>query len=70
MLGKLAAARKAGKLTFFGEHAHLAVRKAFAAFLTLKRMRWFVYSRRPFAGPKAVLACRVTPTAWLSRTAA
>ena len=57
MLEKLAAAHKAGKLTFFGEHAHLANEKAFATFLApLKRTRWFVYAKRPFAGPKAVLA--------------
>jgi Putative transposase/Transposase zinc-binding domain len=57
MLDKLAAAHTAGKLVFFGEHAHLAGDKAFAAFLApLKRMKWFVYSKRPFAGPKAVLA--------------
>jgi hypothetical protein len=57
MLEKLAAAHKAGKLAFFGEHAHLADAKAFAAFLApLKRTRWFVYSKRPFAGPKGVLA--------------
>jgi hypothetical protein len=57
MLEKLTAAHKADKLTFFGEHAHLADAKAFAAFLApLKRTRWFVYSKRPFAGPKAVLA--------------
>ena len=57
MLEKLAAAHKAGRLTFFGAHAHLADEKAFAAFLaTQKRTRWFVYSKRPFAGPKAVLA--------------
>ena len=31
--------------------------KAFAAFLApLKKTQWFVYSKRPFAGPKAVLA--------------
>ena len=57
MLERLTAAYKADKLTFFGEHAHLADEKAFAAFLApLKRTRWFVYSKRPFAGPKAVLA--------------
>jgi hypothetical protein len=57
MLEKLAVAHKAAKLTFFGAHAHLADDKAFAAFLApLKRTRWFVYSKRPFAGPKAVLA--------------
>jgi hypothetical protein len=57
MLEKLIAAHTAGKLTFFGAHAHLADTKAFAAFLApLKRTRWFVYSKRPLAGPKAVLA--------------
>ena len=57
MLEKLAAAHAAGKLAFFGEHAHLADAKAFAAFLApLRRTRWFVYAKRPFAGPKAVLA--------------
>ena len=41
----------------FGEHAHLAAAKAFAAFLVpLRRTRWFVYSKRPFGGPEAVLA--------------
>ena len=57
MLEKLAAAHKAGKLRFFGEHAHLASADAFAAFLVpLRKTKWFVYSKRPFAGPKAVLA--------------
>jgi hypothetical protein len=57
MLEKLAAAHEAGRLTLFGANAHLADTNAFAAFLApLKRRRWFVYSKRPFAGPKAVLA--------------
>ena len=57
MLAKLAAAHAAGQLQFFGAHAHLADAKAFAAFLApLRKKRWFVYSKRPFAGPKAVLA--------------
>ena len=57
MLEKLTVAHAAGKLFFFGAHAHLADQKAFAAFLApLKRTRWFVYSKRPFAGPHAVLA--------------
>jgi hypothetical protein len=57
MLEKLAAAHKAGKLAFFGAHAALAQRPAFAKFLApLRRRRWFVYAKRPFAGPKAVLA--------------
>ena len=57
MLEKLAAAHKAGKLRFFGEHAHLASADAFAAFLApLRKTKWFVYSKRPFSGPKTVLA--------------
>jgi hypothetical protein len=57
MLEKLATAHEAGKHAFFGEHGHLADAKAFAAFLApLNRTRWFVYSKRPFAGPKAILA--------------
>jgi hypothetical protein len=57
MLEKLAAAHKAGKLRFFGEHAHLACAHAFARFLVpLKETDWFVYSKRPFSGPKSVLA--------------
>jgi hypothetical protein len=57
MLEKLVAAHQAGKLTFFGAHAPLVEEKAFTAFLKpLRRTRWFVYSKRPFAGPKAVLA--------------
>jgi hypothetical protein len=57
MLEKLAATHAAGKLQFFGEHSHLAAAAAFAAFLApLRTTRWFVYSKRPFAGPQAVLA--------------
>jgi Putative transposase/Transposase zinc-binding domain len=57
MLEKLAAAHAAGKLQFFGSHAHLAQPDAFAAVLApLRKTRWFVYSKRPFAGPEAVLA--------------
>jgi Putative transposase/Transposase zinc-binding domain len=57
MLEKLAAAHAAGRLTFFGEQAHLADASAWASFLApLSKTRWFVYSKRPFAGPKAVLA--------------
>jgi hypothetical protein len=57
MLEKLVAAHDAGRLHFFGEHAHLDEANAFAAFLApLRKTRWFVYSKRPFAEPKAVLA--------------
>jgi hypothetical protein len=56
MLEKLAAAHAAGKLTFFGAHAHLAGTQAFAAFLApLRKTKWFVYAKHPFAGPMAVL---------------
>src|ERR1700746_2226880 len=57
MIEKLLAAHAAGQLMFYGAHAALVDAKAFAAYLApLKRTRWFVYSKRPFAGPKAVLA--------------
>jgi hypothetical protein len=57
MLQKLLAAHKAGQLQFFGQHTHLAERKAFAAYLApLRKRKWYVYSKPPFGGPKAVLA--------------
>jgi hypothetical protein len=53
----LEAAHEAGKLTFFGAHASLAQAQAFAEFLVpLRRSEWVVYSKKPFAGPEAVLA--------------
>jgi hypothetical protein len=56
MLEAVDRAHKAGRLTFFGDHAHLAARDAFEAFLApLKQKDWHVYAKRPFAGPKAVL---------------
>jgi putative transposase/transposase-like zinc-binding protein len=57
MLQKLLAAHKAGQLQFFGQHAHLAAREAFAVHLApLRRLKWYVYSKPPFGGPEAVLA--------------
>jgi len=57
MLERLAATHGAGKLAFFGAHAHLADTQAFALFLApLRKIKWFVYAKRPFAGPNAVLA--------------
>jgi hypothetical protein len=57
MLAKLLAAHKAGRLTLFGQHAHLAEHKAFAAYLApLRKITWYVYAKPPFGGPKAVLA--------------
>jgi Putative transposase/Transposase zinc-binding domain len=57
MFEKLKAAHAAGRLVFFGALARLADTRAFAAVLKpLRRIKWFVYSKAPFAGPKAVLA--------------
>ena len=57
MLEMLVAAHDAGRLKFFGDHAHLADKAAFKAYLApLHRTKWFVYSKRPFAGPEQVLA--------------
>jgi hypothetical protein len=56
-LEKLAAAHLAGRLHFFGNHAHLDDAQAFAAYLApLRRAEWVVYGKRPFGGPQAVLA--------------
>ena len=56
-LEQLAAAHEAGRLHFFGAHAPLAERYAFATYLApLRRIEWVVYAKRPFAGPQAVLA--------------
>ncbi len=53
----LAALHAAGCLTFFGDLAPLSDEPAFAAALApLRRSEWVVYAKRPFAGPKAVLA--------------
>jgi hypothetical protein len=55
-LQKLVAAHAAGELQFFGQHAALTQRKAFAAYLApLRNREWVVYSKRPFGGPKEVL---------------
>ena len=56
-LEKLVAAHDAGRLHFFGDHAPLVERHAFAAYLApLRKAEWVVYAKRPFAGPQAVLA--------------
>src|SRR5216683_1086765 len=56
-LNKLVAAHQAGQLQFFGDHAALAERRAFAAYLApLREIEWYLYTKPPFGGPKAVLA--------------
>ena len=56
-LQMLAAAHKANRLAFFGDHAALAETRAFTAFLApLRKAEWVVYAKEPFGGPQAVLA--------------
>jgi Putative transposase/Transposase zinc-binding domain len=53
----LAALHAAGRLAFHGDLAPLAGKSAFdTALAPLRRSEWVVYAKRPFAGPKAVLA--------------
>ena len=57
MLAMLKAAHADGKLQFFGEHADLADPARFKAWLEpLYDAKWYVYAKRPFAGPEQVLA--------------
>ncbi len=57
ILERLAAAHAQGRLILRGGLAKLTTAAAFAAALKpLRRLNWFVYAKRPFAGPKAVLA--------------
>jgi hypothetical protein len=57
MLAALAEAHRAGRLAFFAALAPLVDAGAFSACLApLKKTKWFVYAKRPFAGPEAVLA--------------
>ncbi len=56
-LDKLAEAHAVGRLQFFGDHAAPADARAFADYLgRLRKIDWVVYAKRPFAGPRAVLA--------------
>jgi hypothetical protein len=56
-LEALTDAHRHGKLQFFGDHAALADADVFAQWLApLRACEWFVYAKRPFAGPEAVLA--------------
>jgi len=56
-LTRLIALRGSGRLGFFGSMAHLADRRAFLRHLSpVRKKRWVVYAKPPFAGPEAVLA--------------
>lgn len=56
-LTRLIALHNAGRLAFFGSIAELADRRAFLRHLRpVRKKRWVVYAKTPFAGPEAVLA--------------
>ena len=56
-LTRLMALHEAGRLAFFGSMAHLVDRRAFLRHLApVRKKRWVVYAKPPFAGPEAVLA--------------
>ena len=56
-LDGLRAAHQAGELSFFTNLADLKDRRAFDRYLApLRRSEWVVYAKRPFAGPRQVLA--------------
>jgi Putative transposase/Transposase zinc-binding domain len=56
-LARLIALHDAGRLAFFGAMACLADRRAFLRHLApVRKKRWVVYAKPPFAGPEAVLA--------------
>jgi hypothetical protein len=56
-LSRLIALHDAGRLAFFGSMAQLADRRAFMRRLApVRKKRWVVYAKAPFAGPKSVLA--------------
>jgi hypothetical protein len=45
-----------GKLRFFTALENLRDRRAFARYLeSIRRVKWAVYAKRPFAGPEQVL---------------
>jgi Putative transposase/Transposase zinc-binding domain len=56
-LSRLLALYDAGRLVFFGGLAALAERRAFLRHLApVRKKRWAIYAKPPFAGPEAVLA--------------
>ncbi|TPE63083.1 IS91 family transposase [Sandaracinobacter neustonicus] len=56
-LTRLMQLHQAGRLAFFGTAAPLADRRTFLRHLSpVRKKRWVVYTKPPFAGPQAVLA--------------
>jgi hypothetical protein len=55
-LAMLIDAHSAGRLKFFNTHLGLADKRTFKKFLApLRRIKWVVYCKEPFAGPQQVL---------------
>jgi len=56
MLAMLMEAHDANQLTFFNTHVGLADKRTFKRFIApLRRIKWVVYCKAPFAGPEQVL---------------
>ena len=56
LLAMLLEAHAAGRLKFFGNHAALADKTSVQALpAPLRRIKWVVYAKEPFAGPEPVL---------------
>ena len=56
LLAMLIDAHSGGQLKFFNTHAGLADKRTFKKFLApLRRIKWVVYCKEPFAGPQQVL---------------
>jgi len=56
-LTRLMSLHETGRLAFYGRLAHLADRRAFLRHLSpVRKKRWVVYAKPPFAGPETVLA--------------
>ena len=56
LLAMLTQAHVEGRLKFFNTHAQLADKRVFKRFLApLRRIKWVVYCKDPFAGPEQVL---------------
>ena len=55
-LEQLISAHQQGQLHFFGQHTELTDAATFKTWLEpLKTLKWYVYAKRPFAGPEVVL---------------
>ncbi len=56
MLAMLMDAHRAGQLKFFNTQAGLADKRTFKRFVApLRRIKWVVYCKEPFAGPRQVM---------------